>query len=434
MEDFMASIERVRKNEAQEISDLQSEYADKKRRFVKKQEEEIAGLEEFYDDKKNKTIKQNEAAISHLRERQDAMNEDSTGKYRALAKKHNERLTKLNDEFQSSYQETVSKRQDELERSRDYAHKRVKEVQDDGQKKIENFREQSQQELEYMKERHKKDLSSFTKYSDKQKNQIRGEHEEVIRREVDRAKYQQEKLHDRFDKEFESTKKRGEERVQAVIKKGEEDVIRTKVANQKQHEKQVKQWQQREAQINEEFANKIEHTKGKQGEELHNLHDRFTSLYQKSQNNNENSLRVQRELFAKQLNATKHDFVRDAGKYEDRESDPFYRLEDRNSQMHETSNFYIIKAFVPEHEKENVKVSVQKDKVTISGQRSFQDKIEDEDTGKKISSSSFQSFREEFPFTEPVITQGMTRERDGDWVVFEIPKLSAYAGKLSRKA
>lgn len=430
----MASIERVRKNEAQEISDLQSEYAEKKRRFVKKQEEEIAGLEEFYDDKKNKTIKQNDAVISHLRERQNEMNDDSTGKYRALAKKQNDRLTKLNDEFQASYENTVTKRQEELEKTRNYAHKRVKEVQDDGQKKIENFRELSQQELEYLKERHKKDLGSFSKYSDKQKNQIRGEHEEVIRREVDRARFQQEKLRENSDKEYDTTKKRGEERVQTVIRKGEEDILRTKLANQKQHEKQLKQWHAREEQLNQEFANKIEHTKGKQEEEIHNLHDRFTSLYQKSQSNNENSLRVQKELYAKQLNATKKDFIKDAGKYLDRESDPFYRLEDRNSRMQETSNLYIIKAFVPEHEKENVKVSVQKDKVTISGQRSFQDKVEDDDSGKITSSSSFQSFREEFPFTEPVITQGMTRERDGDWVIFEIPKLSAYAGKLNRKA
>ncbi len=430
----MASIERVRKNEAQEISDLQSEYAEKKRRFVKKQEEELAGLEELYGEKKTKTIKQNEAVISHLRERQNEINEDSTGKYRELAKKQNDRLTKLNDQFQNSYESTVVKRQEELEKSRNYAHKRVKEVQDDGQKKIENFREQSQQELEYLKTRHKKDLGSFSKYSDKQKNQIRGEHEEIIRREVDRARFQQEKLRNTANNEFDVTKKRGEERVQSVIKKGEEDIVRTKQAHQKQRDKQIKQWQDREQKLNQEFSSKIENTKGKQQEELHNLHDRFTSLYQKSQNNNESSLRVQKEIFAKQLNATKKDFIKDAGKYLDRESDPFYRLEDRNSHMQETSNFYIVKAFVPEHEKENVKVSVQKDKVTISGQRSFQDKVEDDDSGKITSSSSFQSFREEFPFSEPVITQGMTRERDGDWVIFEIPKLSAYAGKLNRKA
>lgn len=99
--------------------------------------------------------------------------------------------------------------------------------------------------------------------------------------------------------------------------------------------------------------------------------------------------------------------------------------------MSENSDFYILRAYVPEHEKDSVKVSIQKDRATISGQRSFKDKIEDE--GKIVSSSNYQSFREDFPFETPVMTEGMTRERSGDWVEFKIPKFST-GPRFSRKA
>lgn len=42
-----------------------------------------------------------------------------------------------------------------------------------------------------------------------------------------------------------------------------------------------------------------------------------------------------------------------------------------------------------------------------------------------MQTSNYQSFREEFKFTRPVTSDGMTRERSGDFVRFSIPKLEA---------
>lgn len=42
-----------------------------------------------------------------------------------------------------------------------------------------------------------------------------------------------------------------------------------------------------------------------------------------------------------------------------------------------------------------------------------------------MQTSNYQSFREEFKFAKPVIVDGMTRERVGDYVRFSIPKLEA---------
>lgn len=105
------------------------------------------------------------------------------------------------------------------------------------------------------------------------------------------------------------------------------------------------------------------------------------------------------------------------------ENDSFYKVQDRGSKLSESHDGYYIKAYAPEKEKDNIRVSIMNDKAVISGKRKFQDSKSDE--SKTLSTNNFQTYREEFKFERPVSTQGMTRERDGDYMRFFIPKLEA---------
>ena len=98
-------------------------------------------------------------------------------------------------------------------------------------------------------------------------------------------------------------------------------------------------------------------------------------------------------------------------------------MQDRGSRIFESPSDYTIEAYAPAHEKDNLKVSIQNNKAIISGQRKFTDEAEDD--VKKMHTSNYQSFREEFKFGRPISAQGMTRERIGDYVRFSIPKLEA---------
>lgn len=109
--------------------------------------------------------------------------------------------------------------------------------------------------------------------------------------------------------------------------------------------------------------------------------------------------------------------------YDTKETDNFYRVQDRGSRLSEGPGYYIIEAYAPEHEKDNLRVSIQRGKAVISGQRKFAD--EATDGSLKMSTKNYQSFREEFKFDRPVSGEGMRRERIGDYVRFEIPKLEA---------
>jgi HSP20 family molecular chaperone IbpA len=106
-----------------------------------------------------------------------------------------------------------------------------------------------------------------------------------------------------------------------------------------------------------------------------------------------------------------------------KESDSFYKVQDRGSKITNSGDKYIIDAYAPESEHNNLRVSVQGDKAVISGQRKHSGEMEQ--GNKKITTNNFQTFREEFKFDKPVSHEGMTRERVGDFIRFSIPKLEA---------
>lgn len=108
--------------------------------------------------------------------------------------------------------------------------------------------------------------------------------------------------------------------------------------------------------------------------------------------------------------------------YETRDTDEFYKIQDRGSQMSEESDGYMIEAYSPEYEKDQVRVTVKNNKAVVSGNRKFQDNIEE--AGKKISTNNYQTFREEFQFGSPVAADSMTQERSGDYIRVFVPKLS----------
>lgn len=135
----------------------------------------------------------------------------------------------------------------------------------------------------------------------------------------------------------------------------------------------------------------------------------------------ESSSVEKKNLYTRPLSATKRPPL--IQNYETKETDEFYRVQNRGSRLSEGPGYYVIEAYAPEHEKDNLRVTIQRNKAVISGQRKFQDEASEDN--KFLRTNNFQSFREEFKFDRPVSGEGMTRERVGDFVRFSIPKLEA---------
>jgi HSP20 family molecular chaperone IbpA len=82
---------------------------------------------------------------------------------------------------------------------------------------------------------------------------------------------------------------------------------------------------------------------------------------------------------------------------------------------------YVLRAFIPEADKNTVQVRIQGDKAVVAGSRAFNDKLEGD--GRKVSTNSFQTFKEEFQLGHPVAQAAISQKRDGDFVEFVIPKI-----------
>lgn len=103
-------------------------------------------------------------------------------------------------------------------------------------------------------------------------------------------------------------------------------------------------------------------------------------------------------------------------------NDSFYKVHERGSRFYENGKSYVIEAYAPKEEKDNIRVTVQNNKAVISGHRQYGDEVR---KGNKLTSTNnYQTFREEFSFKTPVASQGMQKERDGDFIRFVIPKQS----------
>jgi HSP20 family molecular chaperone IbpA len=113
--------------------------------------------------------------------------------------------------------------------------------------------------------------------------------------------------------------------------------------------------------------------------------------------------------------------------YASRFHDPFYKVKDPGSEFWETSTEYRLRAHIPEHEKQNISVRIQPDRVTVTGKRTYTDDLKEEN--RKLSSSNLQTFREEYAFDTNVQHNFTTQERNGDWVEFIIPKAGIYSKK-----
>jgi HSP20 family molecular chaperone IbpA len=258
----------------------------------------------------------------------------------------------------------------------------------------------------------------------------RSQNDQTLNNEVERGKIAQERLRTNQEKQLTDVRERGESKIAISQEQNEKKLTRSNTEAESRYEKQQQQWDSKEKNLNTQYSQRVMQNKKAYEKELKTQNEHFQSTYQKNNAANRESLDIQEDMYTKELANTRQQFVKEAGKYSAKEKDPFYKVENRGSVLHETPNFYVLRAFVPEHEKDNVRVTIQNDKAMVSGQRSFKDNIAD-DT-KKVSSSSYQTFREEFAFEKPIISEGMTREREGDFVVYTIPK--GMATGFSRKA
>lgn len=426
----------ARRRQQNDLSDLQSEYAQKKKKYSKEQEQQIDELKDYYNERKEATREQGEASINHIRNRQNENLSNLKETHHKIAERSETQLADLDNDYRKKVAETQRRRQTQLAAARENTKNKLNEIETHQQQKVESVRAQANEELHSVKEKFNKELHQTQDFTQRRLTQIKEGNQASVAGELERGRAVQDRLREDLKKDYDHVSEAGEKRIADRKEFRETQYNRQEADYEKRFTKQQEQWDHREKGLNEQFQNRINHRKKAYENQLKDQHQRFESVYGKTGAANRESLNIQKTNFIKEQVELKKKFFRESEKYAGKEDDPFYKLQERGNRLLENPDFYIIEAYVPAHEKDNIKVSIKDHTATISGKRAFKDQIEEE--GRKLSTSSFQTFREDFSFDKPVITQGLTRERDGDYVTFWVPKLSSFEGpiipKLNKKA
>jgi HSP20 family molecular chaperone IbpA len=123
----------------------------------------------------------------------------------------------------------------------------------------------------------------------------------------------------------------------------------------------------------------------------------------------------------KELDAAKTTNMRALSKYEERKDDPFYSIAKLNTDFFDTDDAYVVQAKVPPHEIDNFDVVVQKERISVSGKRSWKDEMA-LPNGGKIATNRYETIREDVPITKAIREKNVIRSyKDGVLKVI-IPK------------
>lgn len=421
------SVEKTNTRQAyqNELSELQTEYQQKKKKLVQDNEQQLDDLNQNYGKRKEKVFEQNEAAINHIQSRQtEEMDRLQERRKNALGRSA-EQLQKSQNKYQEKIEQVQSTAQERLAKYKEAADKKVKAVSQDSEKRVHDITEKSQQNMTQTKEKYQKTIRETEEKGQARLADVTEKSEKQVQGEIQKGQEKKQIVFEQNQKDLAKQDKLYKSAIEEQKTVGEKKIQRLNTDSEKQYAHKQEQWSDRKERLDKDFTNKLSFEKEKHGEQLHTQKKRFDSTYTNNEAANKRALQIQSSNYAKELIELKKKFYTQTEKYSGKEDDPFYKVQDRGSSMKDTANFYVIEAYVPEHEKDQVQVIVHQDKALVTGQRKFVDKTEDEN--KKISTNTYQSFKEEFSFEQPVITEGIARVRDGDYMVVTIPKLNSFS-------
>jgi HSP20 family molecular chaperone IbpA len=143
----------------------------------------------------------------------------------------------------------------------------------------------------------------------------------------------------------------------------------------------------------------LQETGKKLNQDLAQQRNQFKGRFEAEQETFKNSLDNQKEGYLRELYKQKVRIDKSAGLESARENDPFYRLHSFNANLSENDSSYFLKAKVAPYEKDSVVIHVKDDRVTLSARRAFED--DHKDANQRISTNSYQTYRQEFKLGAP---------------------------------
>lgn len=160
-------------------------------------------------------------------------------------------------------------------------------------------------------------------------------------------------------------------------------------------------------------------------DQIRGREDRFQDNFNENEVRYQLILEEQRLKYEDAYEKAKYEHLDKMKKFETSAKDPFYRVQDLGAKLTAEGPFYQIAVPVPEHELKNFKVHVQPDRITVSGQRKFEDEKKYE--GEKLSTNSYQTVKQEFALPTPA-DKDLVRREYQDGILFVTAPKKGFGG------
>lgn len=461
-----AEINAPEKN--QNLSDLQSTYERKKREVREKGERELQQLKEDY---KAKTIDErfrDEAAINHIDKARKSQAEFMTAQNQEKMKESEEvvskniekqqeaekRQQKKINEARKTYSGKVDKEQEQLQ-------SRLADVEENGEKK------EKAEVLKFNKtrEEYDREMNNLVKNNEKKLIDTRDQGSARVEEEMKTDTEQHNKIRKNAQKNMSDEKIKRDEQLKKYKQTSEQEFSQQQNVDHQKVDVQRDLYRKEAAKVDQDGYTEIKNektrfdvtkNKQKEQEEADLTHDKqlfqgrvdklhateqenltinqkdydarteqqkqhFISKYQKTEDQNKLTLLAQKENILRALRAQQEELLKKVKSYGNVQNDPFYSLVDYESNLQDTGKAYIFSTQIPEYDKDNVSVRVHNDKVVLTGNRSFEDKVDQ--TDKKLETNSYQSFHEEYKLDRPVKQNDVTQIYENGILSVYIPKV-----------
>jgi HSP20 family molecular chaperone IbpA len=433
----LATIRRSNENSITAMKDQEEairNQTDNRLKSLRDKEEKIRqdqmlATEKFVENQKKAQI---EAADTARKTVSDIYNKANLERREAIDRGNND-LNAITQKYKKAVEDEAKNRQNLINSARAANQKELDYISKSHAERLEKQKQRGNETLSFVENKYQNEIDRVNKEGFVQLERLQKDNSAKIRTEA--AKNSNALLE--IDQDFTKKSKQLHEKGQKTISEQQTTHERKLATLNAQQENETKQtadrWKQRQTETQTEYKERMAREKEAMQSTFKKQNQRFNSEYQNREKNINAALRAQDNLFNRELNEQKIKLAAQVERYEERTDDPFYKVTNRESELFETPSMYVLKTFVPKHEKNNVKIRVNENGIVVSGHRRFQDAVSDED--RKVSSNAYQTFKEEFKFETPVAHRAYLQERDGDFITFKVPKLAFYepTKKLDKK-
>jgi HSP20 family molecular chaperone IbpA len=408
-------LKETEKNYQEKSQDRISELAKKEMQFRKNEQQNLA---KFTANQRDIIAKTKETANSELEETYVKANQQR----KEITQKLDHDSKSMTDKFKSTYDKEMKLQQGLITNMRNTQRKEVASLEKSKTEKLEKLKESNYTLLDAVNNKYKSTAEKLSQDHEAYIKNLKKESHNQVKNELEQQSIKKEALQKDYAQKVLKIHQTGGKKIHDLESSQKMTLNRQSKEFQALSAEQKRKWEERKKIVDNDYEEKIKNDKNVYEKTMKKQNAAYISEFNERDKSIRKNFRELEHQYNKVINKEKLKLANSVHQYQDKNDDPFYKIQNRGTEFDESSKNYTLKVFVPEYEKDNVKIRVYPDRVTVSGIRAFKDEVDQD--GSRASTNNFQTFKEEFDFTVPVADKTYIQERVGDYIEVTIPKLS----------